>query len=73
MIQFRTQRMATSVTNRILAIHAGLPPRPEAGAPSAPAALPESDVLDAQLNAPKLGTDASPQDAAGIALGPLAK
>jgi hypothetical protein len=73
MIQFRTQRMATSVVNRILAVHAGLPPAQEAGAPSAPAALPEGDALDARINAPKPATDASPQDAAGIALGGLAK
>jgi hypothetical protein len=70
MIQFRTQRVATSVVNRILAVHAGLPPRPDAAAaPSAPAPLPEGEALDARLNAPKAPADADPQTASAVALG----
>jgi hypothetical protein len=72
-IPFRTQRLATSVTNRILAIHAGLPPRAEAGAPNEPEPLEEGAEVDARINAPKGPTDADPGTAAGIALGPLAK
>lgn len=73
MIPFRTQRMATSVTNRILAIHAGLPPRVEPGAPAAPDRLPEGDSLDARINSPKPPVDATPQEADALALAPLAK
>jgi hypothetical protein len=71
-IPFRTQRLATSVTNRILAIHAGLPPRAEAGAPNAPEPLGEGADVQARINAPKAPADADPATAAGIALEPLA-
>ena len=73
MIPFRTQRLATSVTNRILQIHAGLPPRVEPGAPAAPEPSPEGEALDQKFNAPKPGTDADPQAADAITLSPLAK
>jgi len=73
MIPFRTQRLATSVTNRLLNIHAGLPPRVEPGEPAAPEPSPEGQELDQKLNAPKGGTDADPADANAIALSPLAK
>jgi hypothetical protein len=72
-IPFRTQRVATSVVNRILNIRDGLEPVPSAGAPSAPDPLPEAAELDARIAAPKAPVDADPQTAAGIALGPLAK
>lgn len=73
MIPFRTQRLATSVVNRILAIHAGLPPRAQVGEPAAPEPLAEGSELDARIAAPKPATDASPEAAEAIALSPLAK
>ena len=71
-IPFRTQRLATSVTNRILQIHAGLPPRSEVGAPAAPDHLAEGDALDARINAPRDSVDADPGTATAIALELLA-
>ena len=73
MIPFRTQRVATSVTNRILNIYAGLPPKPTPAEPSAPVPTPGGQELAAQLAAPKAPVDASPQDANAIGLAPLLK
>jgi hypothetical protein len=72
-IPFRTQRLATSVTNRIRAIYAGLPPRAEEGAPNAPEPLPEGANLQARIDAPKAPTDADPGTASAVALDPLLK
>ena len=71
MIPFRTQRLATSVTNRILNIYAGLPPPIAQGAPAAPEPLPEGAALDAAIQQPKPAVDADPATAAQIALQPL--
>jgi len=75
MIQFRTQRMATSVVNRILNLYNGplKPETTEPGAPDAPAALPEGDALTRSMASPKPPTDATPAAAEEIALSPLVK
>ncbi len=73
MIPFRTQRLATSVTNRILNIYHGLPPKAEAGDANAPEPNPEGTLVDQRIYAPKEPTDAAPQDANAIALAPLLK
>jgi len=71
MIPFRRQRLATSVTNRILDLYDGMPPRVVPGAPAAPEPLEEGAVVDAQLGAPKAPVDADPQTANAIATAPL--
>ena len=73
MIPFRTQRLATSVTNRILNIYAGLPPKAEPGEPNAPTPNPEGALVDQRIYAPKAPVDASPSDANAIGLAPLIK
>jgi hypothetical protein len=73
MIPFRTQRMATSVVNRLLNFYHGLPPETQPGPPAAPDPQPAGQALDAQFSAPKGATDADPQTAEQIALEPLAK
>lgn len=69
MIPFRTQRVATSVTNRILNVYRGLPPRQDGGELSAPAPLEEGAAVDQRLNAPKAPVDADPQTAEAVAIG----
>lgn len=71
MIPFRTQRLATSVTNRILNVYDGLPPRVQPGAPAAPEPLAEGAELDATIAAPKPPVDADPQTADAIGTAPL--
>lgn len=69
MIPFRTQRLATSVVNRILDVYDGLPPRPGPGMLAAPDPLPQGAQLDAQLQAPAAPSEApDDQTAAAIAL-----
>lgn len=72
-IPFRTQRLATSVVNRILQIHAGLPPRDTPGMQNAPGPLPEGGALEQELGAPKPAVDADPAAANAIALSPLTR
>lgn len=72
-IQFRRQRVATSVVNRILNVADGIFPKPAPGMLNAPDALPEGAQLEAQLAAPKAPVDADAQTANAVALGPLAK
>jgi hypothetical protein len=72
-IAFRTQRVATSVVNRILNVAEGIFPKPTPGQLNAPGALPEGAQLDAQIGTPKAPVDADPNTASAIALGPLAK
>lgn len=72
-IPFRTQRLATSVTNRILQIYHGLPPRDVPGMPNAPGPLPEGGQLEASLQTPKEPVDADPGTANAIALSPLTR
>jgi len=71
MIPFRTQRLATSVVNRILDVYDGLPPRVPPGAPAAPDPLPAGPALEQKLGAPQSPVDADPQTANAIALAPL--
>ena len=71
MIPFRTQRLATSVVNRIMNVHAGLPPRPADGMPSAPEPTASGAVLDRKIAQPVQTADADPQIAQDIALGNL--
>jgi hypothetical protein len=73
MIPFRTQRLATSVTNRIMNIYDGVFPKAKPGAPAAPDSQLASAELAARMNAPKPPVDAPPQTAADIALAPLMK
>jgi hypothetical protein len=73
MIQFRTQRLATSVVNRIMNVFDGLPPRVQPGMPAAPDVLPEGQLLDQQIYSPKQPADADPQTADAIGLAPLLK
>lgn len=73
MIPFRRQRVATSVVNRILNVYNHDLPPPALGNPSAPEPLPEGAQLEAQIAAPKPPTDADPQTASAVALGPLLK
>jgi len=69
MIPFRTQRLATSVVNRILDIDAGLPPITAApGIVAAPEPLQTGEDLDAKLAQPSAPVDADPQTAQDIAL-----
>lgn len=72
-IAFRTQRVATSVVNRILNVADGIFPKPAPGVVNAPTELPADQQLAAQLAAPKAPVDADPNTASAIALGPLAK
>jgi hypothetical protein len=72
-IPFRTQRIATSVTNRILQIYHGLPPRDVPGMPNAPGPLPQGGELEASMAAPKAPVDAAPEAADAIALSPLTR
>lgn len=71
MIPFRTQRLATSVVNRILNVYEGVAPKAAQGAPAAPAGM--GGELEAVLQAPKPPVDADPATAEAIALSPLAK
>lgn len=72
MIPFRTQRLATTVTNRILDLAENLKaPAPAAGAPAAPEPLVEGAELAAKIAAPKSEVDADPGTAAEIALSSL--
>lgn len=73
MIPFRTQRMASSVVNRILDVYEGIAPAASSGAPAAPGIVTEGAELTAKLAEPKPAVDAEPAAAAAIALGPLAK
>ena len=68
MIQFRTQRLATSVVNRILNVHQGLPQRVTPGLPSSPEPLPQTEVLDAKLAKQKPPVDADQQTTEAVAL-----
>jgi hypothetical protein len=68
MIQFRTQRLATSVVNRIMAAYDGMPQRAVAGKPSAPEQMPQTQVLDAKLAEQKPPVDADQQTTEAIAL-----
>ena len=72
-IPFRTQRMATSVVNRILDVYDGLAPAPGSGTPAAPLPIPEGDALEQQIAAPKPAVDADPQTAEQIALASIIK
>lgn len=68
MIPFRTQRIATSVVNRILNVADGLQPVAQPGELAAPDPLPAANELEARLNAPKAPVDAPPAVAEDIAL-----
>lgn len=71
MIPFRTQRLATSVVNRIMNVYEGLQPKTQPGVPAAPA--PMGGELDVALGAPKPAVDAAPDTAEAIALSGLVK
>ena len=71
MIPFRTQRLATSVTNRILNVYDGIFPKGKPGAPAAPDSQLANAELAAHMAAPKPPVDAPQQTAADIALAPL--
>lgn len=73
MIPFRTQRLATSVVNRILNVRDGINPQPAAGAPAAPNTVLQEQELAARVGAPKPAVDAAPETAEAIALAPLAQ
>lgn len=73
MIPFRTQRMATSVVNRILDVYEGHVKTTAPGEPAAPAALLQGAELDSKINQQQPPVDADPQTAQQIALAPLAK
>lgn len=73
MIPFRTQRMATSVVNRILDVYDGHIATPPPGEPAAPTPLLEGQQLQKQIEAPKAPVDATPENAEQIALQGLAK
>lgn len=71
MIPFRTQRLATSVVNRILDIYDGLPPRVSPGMPAAPEPSSSGAQLEQQLQQPQPPVDAAPDIAQAIAIKPL--
>lgn len=73
MIPFRRQRLATSVTNRIMNVYDGVFPRTKSGAPAAPSSQLAGAELEATLSQPKPPVDAPQQTVADIALAPLAK
>ena len=74
MIPFRTQRLATSVVNRIIDVYDGMQPKPaEGGMPAAPDPLATGAVLDAKMAAPKAPVDADNATAQDIALAPIQK
>ncbi len=68
MIPFRTQRLATSVVNRIMNVYAGINPPPQSGAPSAPEAPALGAPLDAALTSRQAPVDASPDTAEDVSL-----
>jgi hypothetical protein len=74
-IPFRTQRLATSVVNRILNVADGIFPPQTPGGNTAPDPLMSGRVLDQELynTQPKAPTDAAPGEASQIALSPLVK
>ena len=73
MIQFRTQRLATSVVNRIMNIHDNLPQRAKPGVPSVPEPLPQNVAIDAKLEQqnPQVDADAQTADAVALSAGGL--
>lgn len=73
MIPFRTQRLATSVTNRIMNVYDGVFPKANPGTPAAPDSQLASAELAARMSAPKAPVDAPQQTAEEIALAPLVK
>lgn len=73
MIPFRTQRMATSVVNRILDVYDGHIKTVTPGEPAAPMPLLEGAKLDGKIDQAQPPVDADPQTAQQIALAPLAK
>jgi hypothetical protein len=69
MIPFRTQRLATSVVNRILNVYDGLPPRPTRPVPATPDPLPDAQAIEARLTqAQATPVDAAPNLAQEISL-----
>lgn len=73
MIPFRTQRLATSVVNRILNVADGVFPQPKPGAPAAPDSQLAAAELSARMSAPKPPVDAPAGTVEAVALAPLAK
>lgn len=73
MIPFRTQRMATSVVNRILDVYDGHIKAVAPGEPAAPAPLLEGMKLTDKIDQAQPPVDADSQTAQQIALAPLAK
>lgn len=73
MIPFRRQRLATSVTNRILNVYDGVFPKATPGAPAAPDSRLAAAELAARTGAPKPPVDAPQETAEEIALTPLLK
>lgn len=73
MIPFRTQRLATSVVNRILNVADGVFPKSTPGMPAAPDGRLANAELAAHMSAPKPPVDAPQQTAADIAIAPLVK
>jgi hypothetical protein len=73
MIPFRTQRLATSVVNRIMNVADGVFPKSAPGMPAAPDTSIANAELAANANEPKGPVDASQQTAAEIALAPLVR
>lgn len=71
MIPFRTQRLATSVVNRIMNVYEGIERRSKPGMPAAPA--PMGGELEAALAAPKPPVDADTATTEAVTLGPLLK
>lgn len=70
-IPFRTQRLATSVVNRIMNVHDGINPPAPPGMPNAPDTGGPAAELAATVGAPKAPVDASPGTAEAVALAPL--
>jgi hypothetical protein len=68
MIPFRTQRLATSVVNRILMVARGIEPMSSQGSQAAPEPIPGGDAIDAGLQQPTQPVDAAPELAEEVAL-----
>jgi len=61
MIPFRTQRLATTVVNRILDLHEGIARPAEPGTPAAPSPLPQGLLIEQRLATPPAPVDAPDQ------------